>query len=349
MKATHANEIPWMTGPFYIVSRISRATYCLKADLSSLPGPGFIFLSMEPLQPAYEQLWSAVPDRRGGAVLLHLATGLVLTADRATGGLSLASYDSAKREQLFRCELAQDSRQGGRWLAINALSDWNQKINVYNFQLSGPVALYPWGGGADNELWQLVEEPGALSLDPASFRWGPLSWGEQSSSVAHWMTIDNRAGAGEITGHYRYDRMQTVSRRWTVAPPDLTTRTPGPALQLPAGLPLPAPVTPSGLAAMSLPSAQPTAWVARNTRIETETLPLPLEVDVTVPAGRMYRYEVHIETTPVSAPFEADLMFQSGVPGEGDAGRRAVSRVRTVTGQFAASRVSKTRVVIVSV
>ena len=139
------NEISWPTGRFNIVSKLAAGpagNYVLTFDSSQNrvrivgnPGP--------------DDHWTATPDPLGGALLTHVKSGLTLAMTQPGEKLIMVPPGTDMR-QLWRVETLGDP-----WVGINALMNWEWKVNVFGSDPGGIVGVYHWDHGADNEKWLL--------------------------------------------------------------------------------------------------------------------------------------------------------------------------------------------------
>jgi hypothetical protein len=152
-----ARQIDFPIYPFSIISCIVPWDHLRWQLTVSPPYPNpKLAVVMRPSGP--QQLWRATPHPEGGAVLTYVA-GLggalahPIVRDANTGESFAAAGplfadDGDYRNHLWRCE-----DLGGGTVAINALMNWEYKINIYHSDLNGTVGLYKWDGGAPNERW----------------------------------------------------------------------------------------------------------------------------------------------------------------------------------------------------
>lgn len=124
-----SNQISWPTTPFYIQSKIGLSNWALTVTAQSA-------VVLQALDAAIDQMWTAIPDPRGGAFLKHTGTGRVL-ARGPDGPLQAVNQNGADPGQLWRVE-----DLGNPWAGINSLADWEQKINVYRSDVHGTIGTW---------------------------------------------------------------------------------------------------------------------------------------------------------------------------------------------------------------
>jgi hypothetical protein len=157
-------EIAWPTKPFYIMSKIRENNSQNWGLMVASPRTQFFgrlyalrMVDFAGSAGTIDQLWTATPDPRGGAILRHISSGQVLTCKLPSqtsteGALTVMQplKSPADPTQLFRVEDVGDN-----WVAINSLIQWESKINGYGSDVNGTIGMWRWDGG-DNEKWRLV-------------------------------------------------------------------------------------------------------------------------------------------------------------------------------------------------
>jgi hypothetical protein len=292
-----SNEIKWTAKPFYIQSKINGSNYVLTAS-----GGG---VKTIPLQSTIDNMWKASPDPRGGAFLIHLGTGLVLA--RNGESLALQALNTGNSGQLWRVE-----DLGSPWVGINSYTDWEQKINVYRSNLNGTTGLYHWDGGADNEKWLILDEDGTLATQQMQYfidRATTDVSDPPSKMIA--TSIDNVQGAKDVTSTVALQRVITTSRQLTESTADTTGRKYTQTFAVKGGVKDVWEVS----ANFSFEESSSTTRSFSDQSTDTTSSSDTVSVNVTVPAGKKYRYQVAVYSAKYSIPFTATLSFTSSVPG----------------------------------
>jgi hypothetical protein len=292
-----SNEIKWTTKPFYIQSKINGSNYVLTAS-----GAG---VKTIPLQSTIDNMWKASPDPRGGAFLIHLGTGLVLA--RNGESLALQALNTGNSGQLWRVE-----DLGSPWVGINSYTDWEQKINVYRSNLNGTTGLFHWDGGADNEKWLILDEDGTLATQQMQYfidRATTDVSDPPSKMIA--TSIDNVQGAKDVTSTVALQRVITTSRQLTESTASTEGRKYTQTFAVKGGVKDVWEVS----ANLSFEESSSTTRSFSDQSTDTTSSADTVSVNVTVPAGKKYRYQVAVYSAKYSIPFTATLSFTSSVPG----------------------------------
>lgn len=308
-----ATEIPFPTRPFYIVSRLSGGE-----SLALTRGEGDK-VALQRLEGDPDQLWTAEAYIHGGAVLRHVASGLVLTYrtrhystpkgggyDTPEGAVHLAPFSPGEVRQVWRAEAVKG------WVVLNTRLDWEYKLNIYRSDPRGDIGVYRWDGGADNECWALpVEEGQVIVTDLRYARRSFIDMAYFFGPPGPVMTVDNRAGDALLTDVRWTPRSYHIERAFVV---DEAGKRGGLAALGPAfGFDLAAEGAPDQ-EVLERP-IQPMAEGCSESPYH-EVFDDPTQVLVEVPADRIYGYRTVVEYARVVAPFTATLRLRSSVTGE---------------------------------
>lgn len=303
-------ETSFPTKPFYIQSKINMSNWALTVEGGQI--------KTRPLQGNVNFLWTAEPDRRGGSVLTHLGSGLVLTAQlipfpfapqmKIPGGALLArGKDASLSQQLFRAEVLD-----GNWRGINSLLNWEAKVNVYGSDPNGTVGLYHWDGGAPNEEWLLAEETAQVETVSVDYHKDlakvDLSLPPRFGDVSPW---DNRQGAVPLTGSTTITTSVTDSRQITNSTSDTTGMKYTQTFGMKGGIDKVFEVNAS--ASFEESSSKTISYSDQQTHTSTETI--TKAVNYNVPAGKKYGYQMLIKFGKCEVPYTAHMKFQSAVAG----------------------------------
>jgi hypothetical protein len=298
-----SNEISWTDKPFYIQSRIDGSNYVLTAaDGGTATSKG---VKTKPLQANINYLWKAMRDTRGGAFLLHVGTGLYLT--RSGDSLALRSINTGDANQLWRVE-----DLGAPWVGINSWTDWEMKINVYRSDLNGTTALFHWDGGADNEKWTLVEEAGTLDTISVQYHLEAAVRDFNEPPTRMLATfIDNSHGTKDLVSTVSLQRTLTTSRSITTSESDTVGRKYTQTFGAKGGVKDVWEVN----ASFSFEESSSTTKSLSDQNTDTQSMTDTCTLNVTVPAGKNYRYQVAVYYAKFNIPFTATMRFQSSTAG----------------------------------
>lgn len=304
-------EISWPTKPFYIMSKIGLSNWVL-TEISI--AAGFDALTMQARTGTIDQLWMATPDPRGGAILRHIKSDLVISCLPLQSwivtnkpSLNLQPFNSADPLQLFRLEDVGDN-----WVAINGLFDWEYKINVFGSDPHGRIGMWPWDGG-DNEQWKLLEEAGDVTVNSIEY---DLSQAKgdlgQPPTACKAEDSDNTQGSTEpLTGTITLKRVITTTTQHTISESDTTSHKYSQTFGIKGGIAKVVEVTTS--LSFEEADSKTTSSIDQKTHSTTDTD--TLSTNTNVPPGKKYRYQVVVHYGKVSVPFTAHLTFQSSIPG----------------------------------
>jgi hypothetical protein len=298
-----SNEIGWTDKPFYIQSKINGSNFVLTAaDGGTADNRG---VKTKPLASGMANLWKAMPDTRGGAFLNHLGTGLFLT--RVGDSLALRHINSGDANQLWRVE-----DLGLPWVGINSWTDWEQKINVYGSDLNGTTALWRWDGGADNEEWALREEAGTLETVSVKYHLESAikNFNEPPTRMVATF-IDNSRGTKDLTSSVALQRTLTTSRSITTSESNTEGRKYTQTFGIKGGVK----DVWEANASLSFEESSSTTRSLTDQSTDTQTMTDSCTLNVTIPAGKYYRYQVAVYYAKFSIPFTATMKFTSSVPG----------------------------------
>lgn len=306
-------ETDFPSNPFYIQSKIGTSNWAL--TVANVPGraddwPAKLII-MKPLQGNVNFLWSAQKDPRGGSVLTHIASGLVLTANLGVSGtgqapLGAMAADPTSSMQLFRAEDLD-----GNWKGINWLTNWAMKVNVYNADPNDVVGLYPWCGGSPNEEWLLLAETAQVetaSIDYHTNLATVVALNPVESDVSPW---DNTQGSVPLTGSTTISQAVTDSTQVTNSTSDTTGQKYTQSFGVKGGLDKVFEVNAS--ASFEESSSDTTSFSDQTTHTTIETV--TKTVNYNVPPGKRYEYQLLIHQGKINVPYTAHMKFQSMVPG----------------------------------
>lgn len=294
-----SNEIAWPAKPFYIQSKMNLSNYALTVD-------GWV--QLKPLQGTFDFLWTARTDPRGGAVLTHAKSGLVLSA---TGGhrsqLVVAPFDPSNPLQLFRLESL-----GGPWAGINALANWELKMNVAAADVNGWIILYAWSGGADNEEWHLIEEISEVETEWVHYDLDKATTNLDLPPTTTDSTIENNKLKIEpLTGSRMLSRTLTTSRSITNSTSDTAGQKFTQTFGVKGGVDKIFEVS----ASTSFEESKSTTISFSDTNQDSQSVTDQQVVNVNVPPGKSYAYEIVVHNGSCSIPYTAHHVFRSVVPG----------------------------------
>jgi hypothetical protein len=291
------------------MSKINRSNWVL-----TITPQGAVVL--RPLTSTIDQIWTATPDPRGGAILRHVDTGLVLACGLVTvawlrnipgGPLKAVNLDTSDATQLWRAE-----DLGGNWVGINTLLNWESKINVYGSDVHGTIGVYGWDGGADNEEWRLVAEIGAITVDSVDYDMtkAVADLGMPPSHCAV-TTVDNTLGGTPNTSSYSLVRTVTTQRSITNFESDTTGHKYTQTFSIKGGIGKIVEVS----ASASFEESDSKTISLTDQKTNTETVTDTISTQVNVPAGKKYAYHVVVYYGKVSVPYTAHSTFQSSTIG----------------------------------
>ena len=298
-----SNEISWTDKPFYIQSRINGSNYVLTAaDGGTADNRG---VKTKPLVPGMGNLWKAMSDTRGGAFLSHLGSGLFLT--RVGDSLALKPINSGDANQLWRVE-----DLGLPWVGINSWTDWEKKINVYGSDLNGTTALWRWDGGADNEKWTLREETGTLETVSVTYHVESAIKNFNDPPTRMLATfVDNSRGTKDLTSTVALQRTMTTSRSITTSESNTEGRKYTQTFGIKGGVK----DVWEANASFSFEESTSTTKSLTDQSTDTQSVTDTCTLNVTIPAGKNYRYQMAVYYAKFSIPFTATMRFTSSVPG----------------------------------
>jgi hypothetical protein len=306
------NPIDFPPKPFYIMSKIGGSNWVLTLT----PDGG---VTMRQLTGTIDQLWTATPDARGGAFLRHVSTGRVLAyqiqrinpmfPDVPAGPLQSANLSGSDPKQLWRREDLGDG-----WSGINAFLNWEGKVNVYdsNVLFNPTVGIFHWDGGADNEEWKLVEETGEVTVDSVTYDLAkavadlgiPPS---QGSAI----TVDNSAGGTPVTSTYSLNRTVTKQTSITHSESDTTGLKYTQTFSVKGGIEKVIEVS----ASSSFEESSSKTISLTDQKTNTESVTDTVQTQVSVPAGKIYSYNIIVFYGKVTVPYTAKSTFHSSTPG----------------------------------
>ncbi|PVM94164.1 hypothetical protein [Caulobacter endophyticus] len=302
-------EIKFPTKPFYIMSKINRSNWSLTINAAG-------GVALTPLEGKIEQLWTAAPDPRGGAVLHHVATGLVLSCqlqkifgqiEFPSGPLKAVQFDASDARQLWRAEDLGDG-----WSGINTLLNWEAKINVYGSNVRGVIGVYGWDGGADNEEWKLVPEAGEITVDSVEY------FLERAVADLHLppshcaiTSVDNTKGGAPVTSTYSLARTVTTQRSISNSTSETTGRKYTQTFGVKGGVDKVFEVS----ASASFEESESQTISFTDQTVHTETVTDTISTQVQVPIGKKYAYHVVVYYGRAAVPYRANLTFTSSAPG----------------------------------
>jgi hypothetical protein len=304
-----SNEIKWPTKPFYIQSKINLSNWALTTDGGTV--------SLQPLAGSIEHLWTATPDNRGGAILTHVKTGLVLTANLVHfpmfnmwipgGPMKVASLDPSSAAQMLRAE-----DLGGNWVGINTLLNWEMKINVYGSDVRGQVGLYHWDRGADNEEWRLIEETGEVTTESVQYDLPhALTDLNLPPAIGASLIEDNKGGSVPLTGSQTLTRSVTRTRSITNSTSDTTGQKYTQTFSAKGGIDKVFEVS----ASASFEESKSTTISYSDQTTDAKTDTDSQTVNINVPPGKKYSYQIVVHYGKCSINYTAQMVFKSVVPG----------------------------------
>lgn len=298
-----SNEIAWTAKPFYIQSKINGSNYVLTAaDGGSANDKG---VKTKPLVPNINNLWKALSDTRGGAFLNHVGSGLFLT--RVGGSLALRPINTGDANQLWRVE-----DLGSPWVGINSWTDWEQKINVYGSDLNGTTGLWHWDGGDDNEKWTLHEETGTLETVSVQYHIESAIRNFNEPPTRMLATfVNNSQGTKDLVSTVSLQRTLTTSRSITASESSTEGRKYTQTFGAKGGVKDVWEVN----ASLSFEESTSTTKSLSDQSTDTQSMTDTCTLNVTIPAGKNYRYQVAVYYAKFSIPFTATMRFQPSVPG----------------------------------
>lgn len=291
------NEIEFPDKPFYIDSRLNTG------DSLTVNANNQIKTQARVANAQFQ--WIAKPDvSLHGYVLVHLGTGNVLT--RSNDSLSLAALSTGNRDQLWRIESLD-----GPWCAINSNADWEKKINVYGSDLNGTIGLWRWDGG-DNEKWSIRKEEGELTVDSIEYHVDRAvkDFNQPPTKLAATF-IDNSAGSVPITSTVSLARTVTTSRTVTTTESNTVANRYVQSFGAKGGVKDVWEVNASFQFEQSSSKTISLSDSKTDTTSDTDTTTL----QVVVPAGKRYRYQIAVYYAHFSIPFTAHMTFRSNVAG----------------------------------
>jgi hypothetical protein len=275
-------------------------------------------MKLQRLTGTIDQVWTATPDPRGGAILRHVNSGRVLACGlidfplfpgiKLPGGpLKAENLDPSAATQLWRVE-----DLGSPWVGINTLINWEAKINVYGSDVGGTIGVYRWDGGADNEEWHLLEETGEITVDSVKYDLARAvaDLGVPPSHCAA-ITVNNIRGGTPITSTYTLARSVTTTRSITNSQSETTGHKYTQTFGIKGGIDKVVEVS----ASASFEESDSKTISVTDQKTYSETATDTLATQVNVPPGKKYQYHVMVEYGKVNVPYEAQLTFKSVAPG----------------------------------
>ncbi len=303
-----SNEVAFPTKPFYIMSKIGHSNWTLTVADGRV--------KLQRLTSTIDQIWTATPDSRGGSILRHVDSGLVLACGLVNffGGIKLpggplkaVNVDSSDPAQLWRAESL-----GSPWVGINTFINWEFKINVYGSDVNGTVGVYGWDGGADNEEWNLIEETGSSTVDSVTYDMSrAVADMGQPPSFCKATTVDNIHGGSPITSTYELQRSVTTTHSITNSTSDTTAHKYTQTFSVKGGISKIVEVSAS--ASFEESDSKTISLTDQTTTSDTESDKITTQVNV--PPGKKYRYQVVVYYGKVNVPYTAQLTFQSNTTG----------------------------------
>lgn len=311
MEGNLAQEIDFPAKPFYIQSQIGMANWALTVVGEQI--------KMSAIQGNVDFLWTARKDVRGGAVLTHIGSGLILTAQvfsipgfppafKIPGGPLLAKpFDASASNQLFRAEVLD-----GSWRGINSLLHWELKVNVYHSDPNGTVGLYRWDGGAPNEKWLLIEESAQVETVSIEYHKDLAKVDLSLPPKFSGMSVqDNRSGGVALTGSQAIATTVTDTRAVTNATADTTGRKYTQTFGAKGGIDKVFEVSAS--AGFEESSSTTISFTDQSTHATADTITQTVQYNV--PPGKKYGYQLVVYSGKCEVPYTAQMRFQSVLPG----------------------------------
>lgn len=300
-----AQEILFPDEPFFIVSSLEHASLALSLDKAGK-------LVLAPLLGSPGQRWVAERDRRGGALLRHVASGLALTCKARRGGPGGADVTIDGSETLVfaappgQPDIAQRWRVEtlGFWTCLNSQMDWEYKLNVFGGDKTGRIGVRRWENGAPQERWLVPTEAGVIELQHVRYDLDRAVAEPLPPTPADpALIVDNRAGEETLEKRITLTRTCVSERGCRLDPAD-RKRLAGVTIHEDKVL-IGVVLTDQGdcvereMAPTPLDDPDPHRTVSEE----------PVEVTVRVPPGRVYGYQALVRHARVQAPFSARLVF----------------------------------------
>lgn len=304
----------WPKNAFYIVSKLRLQNYALQVSDKKL--------ILAPLSYGLNQLWQAVPigSSSDGVQLKHVESGLSLCGPEQRHPVTLAIFDLHSPAFIWRREKVDD------WFAINVLHNWEAKLNIYASKTEGPIGLWNWSKAAENELWCMIEETGSLTILDLQFNKSQAVAGKLPPHSCLPTIVDNSDPKvhGPVKGKRSLERELYSSRSTSQSESSTTGRvyrqSLGMELEIKKILKL------TAEASFEESESKTVGWDKQ--QVDSERVVDTVEVDVNVPPGKKYKYQVVVYYGKITVPYTAKLKYQSQRnPGVGD-------RDFTVTGEF---------------
>jgi hypothetical protein len=297
-----SNEISWTDKPFYMVSKIGGRNYVLTADSGTADRKS---VKTKPLVAGMANLWKAMRDTRGGAFLNHLGSGLFLTRDGDS--LFLSRIDTGNPNQLWRIE-----DLGAPLWGINSYTDWEMKINLYGENLAGTTGMFHWDRGHDNEKWACSEETGTVETVSVAYHLELANKNFTDPPQRMLATfVDNSRGTSPLTSSIALQRTMTTSRSISTS----TAETEGRKYTQTFGIKGGVKDVWEANASFGFEESSSTTKTLTDQTTDTNTVTDSATLNVTIPAGKNYRYQMAVYCAKFSIPFTATVRFTSSVPG----------------------------------
>jgi len=287
---------PWPSKPFYILSKQALDGI---SDWTLTVGQNNNF-NIQRSTYTIDQLWQAVPSPSGGAFLLNIGSGLVLQGQDGGKPLLVRSLDTGNAWQRFNSE-------GTGWACINAINDGELKVNIFGPNVNGPVGLYHWDGGHDNEEWMLTQEQGQVTVDSIRYDMTKAA-GDFGLPPSH---CEAAVCDGPSTVTMALARSITKTQSFATSQSSTTGHKYTQTFGVKGGIDKVVEVS----ASFSFEESDSETNSLTNQDTSSDTVTDTVSVQVAVPAGKKYQCQIVVYYGKVTVPYTANLTFQSSIPG----------------------------------
>jgi len=286
-------------GPFYIQSRIGNSDWVLTA------APDNTNVRLTHKTGAFNQLWTARVDSRGGFFLVNVANDRVLKHTRLQGGtVQLATSNLGDPAMLWKID--KFGGDGLNNIGLTTLGDWEQKLNVAGngpYNESSKIIVWEYSRAAHNETWSLIADPGTFTVQDIQYDLGAARINlnmPPRSSVA--VRAPNSLST-PIRTTLKLSRTEASSRGFSYSQTD--------SKMLSITNTFRAQLTVKKIVEVENSTAVTVETKTENTfgRTEetSETNEVAMEVEVEIPGNKTYEYQVQSFHGEVVVPYKARL------------------------------------------
>ena len=280
---------------FYIQSEVHNSDWVLSRNAQ-----GKVRLAHK--DGAIGQLWMREDDPRGGFFLVNAETGEVMCQTRLQGGeIVLKAKSLSDSAMLWRQE---DYR--GPWKGLNALRDWEQKLNLagngpYN-ENSVPI-LWEYSNKSPNECWQLIPDTGLITLESITYDMKQAQVSRVQPFLCQATSVDARQSGIPINTTVELVRSITVTRQFSYS--ESVSKSLKIAEKLGVKVKIKEIVEVSPEVSVEHSTATTTTYLEQTSQSTTASDKVSMQVQV--PARTRYEFMVRVAYGKVTVPFTATI------------------------------------------